>query len=139
VEDLGTQGSILVYNQGFEAGRLKEMAEDFPRYELAIGQVLDRLVDLMVPFQQKWLYTPAMRGSYSIKQVLPALLPSFSYDKLAIANGENASLAFERLLEETDPAAIEETRRNLLAYCRMDTLAMVALLEVVEKEAERES
>ena len=87
----------------------------------------------MVPFQQKWLYTPAVKGSYSIKQVLPALLPSFSYDNMAIANGEDASLAFERLLNETDPAAAAEIRRNLLAYCRMDTLAMVALVEVVEE------
>ncbi len=133
VADLGTTGSIVVYNQGFEAGRLQEMAEDFPRYVPAIGQVLERLADLMVPFRKKWLYTPAMKGSYSIKQVLPALLPSFRYDRLAIADGESASLAFERLLGEGDPAVIEETRRNLLAYCRMDTLAMVALLEVLEE------
>ena len=74
-----------------------------------------------------------MRGSYSIKQVLPALLPSFSYDKLNIGKGDDASQAFEKLQTETDPRVIGDTRRDLLAYCRTDTLAMVALLEVVEE------
>jgi hypothetical protein len=132
VTDLGNDGDILVYNMGFESGRLKEMSRDFPRFELAVEQVLERMVDLMVPFQQKLLYTPGMRGSYSIKNVLPALLPEFSYDSLEISSGNDASLAYERLFDETDPLKREAIRDHLKAYCRMDTLAMAEILKVLE-------
>lgn len=131
LEDIGPDGDIVVYNQGFETGRLNEIARDFPRHQVAIDRFLARIKDLMVPFQQKLLYTPAMQGSYSIKQVLPALCPGFTYESLEIGNGTDASLAFEGLLHETDPKTIEKTRNALLAYCELDTLAMVELLKVL--------
>ncbi len=133
IRDIKTEGSIIAYNKGFEVGRLKEIAGDFPRYETAFDNITQRVVDLMYPFQQKHYYTPAMKGSYSIKHVLPALVPGFGYDSLAISNGTDASLAFEKLLYEKDPALISQIRRNLLEYCRMDTLAMVEILKALEK------
>ena len=133
--DLDGSGSILVYNQGFEVGRLNEIARDFPEYKKAILEIQARIIDLMAPFQQKAYYTPAMKGSYSIKEVLPALVPGFSYKNLAISKGGDASLAFESLLQATDPEMIEKIRKDLLDYCAMDTLAMVELLRVLEEEA----
>ena len=82
----------------------------------------------MVPFQRQWYYTPAMGGSYSIKAVLPALVPELTYGALAIGDGASASAAFVSLKGETDPGRIDEVRRQLLAYCRMDTWAMVRVL-----------
>ncbi len=87
---------------------------------------------LMTPSQQKLYYTPEMKGSYSIKNVLPALVTEFTYANLEINNGGDASLAFESLLKKTDPMIIKDTRKNLLAYCRLDTLAMVEILMVLK-------
>ena len=83
----------------------------------------------MVPFQKKWYYTPEMKGSYSIKAVLPALVPELSYNGLNIADGSSASVAYDQLIEEKDMFNMEETRKNLLEYCKLDTLAMVKILE----------
>jgi hypothetical protein len=121
-------GSVLVYNKTFEAGRLAELRDRFPEYAGQLQSVIDRLVDLMVPFQRQWYYSPQMHGSYSIKAVLPALVPELTYGDLAIGDGTAASAAFVSLKGETDPGRIVEIRRQLLAYCCMDTWAMVRVL-----------
>ena len=133
ITEIGTEGDIIVYNKGFETGRLSEIARDFPKYEIAIQNMLKRIVDLMTPFQQKLYYTPEMKGSYSIKQVLPALVPGFSYKDLEINNGGDASLAFVILMKENDQDIINKTRKNLLEYCKMDTMAMVEILKAFQK------
>jgi len=74
-----------------------------------------------------------MRGSYSIKQVLPALVSDAGYKDLEIAEGSIASLSFAQLYGETDLFTIMTTRENLLRYCEMDTLAMVKLMETLEE------
>ena len=83
----------------------------------------------MIPFQQKWYYTPEMRGSYSIKYVLPALVPELSYNDLPIKEGATASNTFLSMVNETFEGDEEETRRQLLEYCELDTYAMVKILE----------
>lgn len=132
IKDLGKKGDILVYNQAFENTRLKEIARNFPVYEDAINSIIARVVDLMVIFSKKDYYTPAMKGSYSIKAVLPALVPGFGYNDLDIADGGTASNAFESLYQEKDQTLIEKTRTDLLAYCKMDTLAMVEIMKVLQ-------
>jgi len=82
-------------------------------------------------FQKRQYYTPEMKGSYSIKHVLPALVPGFGYDGLAIADGGSASHAFMSLVTEKDEEKIRITRENLLQYCKLDTLAMVKILNVL--------
>jgi hypothetical protein len=132
IKDLGKSGDIIVYNQAFENTRLKEIARDFPVYAKAIDNILNRVVDLMVVFSRKDYYTPEMQGSYSIKKVLPALVPGFGYSGLDIADGGTASMAFASLYNETDPATIGKIRKDLLAYCKMDTQAMVEILKVLK-------
>lgn len=129
IQDLGREGDILVYNQSFEKARLQENARDFPKYKTQIDSILERITDLMEPFSQKHYYTPEMQGSYSIKQVLPALVPGFGYEGLNIAEGSMASIAFESLYHEKDENIVRQTRNDLLAYCHLDTMAMVKLLE----------
>ena len=87
----------------------------------------------MYPFKEKYYYHPAMKGSYSIKNVLPALVPELKYDDLAIGQGSVAMIAFENLKNETDLFKMAETRDALIEYCKMDTYAMVKILEVLEK------
>ncbi len=127
LKDTENEGDILVYNQAFEMSRLKEIARDFPQYANDIEERLSRIKDLMLPFQKKYYYTPEMKGSYSIKKVLPALVPELSYEGLEIAEGGAAMNAFESLIYETDEKVIQKTRKDLLEYCKMDTLAMVEI------------
>ena len=133
MKDLGEKGDIVVYNRSFEASRLKELADDFPENGTQVAAVQARMKDLMVIFQQRQYYTPAMRGSYSIKQVLPALVPGAGYADLDIAEGSVASLSFSQLYGETDLFTIMTTRDNLLRYCEMDTMAMVRLLTAISR------
>lgn len=121
--------TILVYNIGFERGRLNELAEQFPKYAQEIQSIVDRMDDLMIPFQKRFIYYPEMRGSYSIKKVLPALVPELSYKTLNIQEGGTASSTYANLHLEKDPSKIEQIRKDLLAYCEMDTYAMVKILE----------
>ncbi|MFZ2325197.1 MAG: DUF2779 domain-containing protein [Ignavibacteriaceae bacterium] len=126
------EGDILTYNKSFETLRLKEIAEVFPDYKEEIDERISRIKDLMLPFQKKYYYTYKMQGSYSIKYVLPALIPELSYKDLEINEGGLASIAFESLYNETDLMRIADTRNNLLEYCKLDTFAMVKLLEKLE-------
>lgn len=126
-------GKIIVYNKSFEISRLKELARDLPLYGKQIDELIHRVVDIMIPFQKKWYYKPEMQGSYSIKAVLPALIPNLDYGELEISDGGSASIAFENLIEETDLIKIQETRKNLLKYCRLDTFAMVELYQKLSK------
>ncbi len=73
---------MIVYNKTFEITRLKEIAKDFPDYAEQVEERISRIKDLMIPFRQKYYYSPEMKGSYSIKAVLPALVPELSYDEL---------------------------------------------------------
>jgi hypothetical protein len=131
IADIGTTGDILVFNRSFEAGRLNEIATNFPNFQFPISNIVSRIKDLMVLFQQRQYYVPEMKGSYSIKQVLPALVPGFNYDNLAIGDGGSASHAFMSLISEKNEEKIQMTRKNLLEYCRQDTLAMVEILKVM--------
>lgn len=130
---LGKKGTVLVYSKGFEGTRLRELVREHPEYKEAVDEVLERLLDLMSPFHKKHYYLPQMKGSYSIKNVLPALVPDLNYDHLEIGNGGDASSAFFNLRDETDITKIEKTREALLAYCGLDTLAMVRVLGVLYK------
>lgn len=133
LSQIGDKGDILVYNQAFETSVLRKLAVLFPEHKAALGKVNSRIKDLMQPFKDKWYYHPAMRGSYSIKEVLPALVPELSYKEMGISSGGMAMSSFEQLQDETDIFKIAETRQYLLEYCKMDTYAMVKILEVLEK------
>jgi hypothetical protein len=128
-----SRGDILVYNKSFEITRLKEIARDFPEYAGDIEERILRIKDLMFPFQKRYYYKPEMKGSYSIKNVLPALVPDLSYEGMPVADGGMAMLAYESLLYETNPDKIKDIRKNLLEYCKMDTYAMVRIWEELER------
>jgi hypothetical protein len=135
LEATGGKGDVIVYNKTFESTRLNEIARDFPEYAEEIEQLVSRIKDLMLPFQKRYYCAPEMKGSYSIKAVLPALVPELSYDDLEINEGGLASVAFESLQTETDLMLIAEIKQQLLQYCKLDTLAMVRILEKLETVA----
>jgi hypothetical protein len=127
--ETGSCKTVLVYNQAFEVGRLREMAADFPGHAGEIETLVACIVDLMAPFRNRDYYVREMCGSHSIKSVLPALVSELSYDSLAVADGEMAMLVYARLATVRDRGEREKIRQDLLAYCRLDTLAMVRIWE----------
>lgn len=129
IKDCGSRGDIIVYNIGFERGKLNDLIGVFPDYSKQLRGIISRLKDLMIPFQQNWYYTPKMRGSYSIKYVLHALVPELSYDDLKIKEGGTASNTFLSMVNESFEGDVKETRTQLLEYCKLDTYAMVKILE----------
>jgi hypothetical protein len=132
LRDTPPPGDILAYNRSFEARVLRDLAEAFPDSASELDDLSSRLVDLMEPFQKRYFYLPEMRGSYSIKAVLPALVPDLSYETLEISEGTEAMEAYYQLSIETNPAIIERIRNDLWEYCKFDTLAMVRILEKLE-------
>lgn len=129
LKDAGNEGTILVYNAGFESARLRELASDFPEYEEGINRMLPRIADLMVPFRNKAYYKPEMRSSFSIKKVLPAINPEYTYKNLEIQEGGAAGIEYLRLMTLSDDEEIKKVRKNLLEYCGRDTWGMVVIWE----------
>ena len=93
---------------------------------------MPRIKDLIDPFKNGWYYAPGMNGSNSIKAVLPALVPELDYHDLPIQEGVTASLRYGQLAAGTFEGDVAQLRADLLAYCKLDTLAMVRVLEVLE-------
>jgi hypothetical protein len=132
IEALGTEGSIVVYGT-FEKTRITAMQTMFPDLSEQLGSILVRLVNLNAIVTDN-VYFPAFRGSSSIKNVLPVLVPELSYEGLAIADGDTAITRFARMArKEIAGADIEVTRAQLLEYCKLDTLGMVRLHEALLK------
>ena len=125
---LGETGSIVVYSS-FESQRLTELGSWVPESADRIGAIQARLFDLL-PVVREHTYHPAYAGSYSIKSVLPALVPEMSYEGMEVANGQEAGLAWESLVRGgLGRGECDRIRKALLDYCGLDTLAMVKLLD----------
>jgi hypothetical protein len=122
--------TIVSYNAGFEAECLRRLAEALPQLAPELTDVERRLVDLL-PVVRDHLYHPSFEGSFSLKQVLPALVADMQYDGMEVAEGRAASRELGQLLfgEPLDPQERSVIRESLLAYCKQDTWAMVRLLQ----------
>jgi len=126
-KDIGNIGSIVAYNAAFEITVLKSLAGAFPDDKVFIDQLINRFVDLLIPFRKAWYYLPEMGGSASIKSVLPAIAPNFSYSDLEISNGGDASNIFLSMIKNQFTGEEKLTRRNLKEYCERDTYGMIIL------------
>jgi hypothetical protein len=124
---------VLAYNMQYEAGILNYLKEWFPEYAERIDAMITNLRDLMIPFKNKDIYFGEMKGSYSLKAVLPALVPGLKYDGMEISDGQMASSAWMKTWNMDNPEEIDKTRKALIEYCRLDTLAMVRILEKMRK------
>ena len=132
LEALGSSGSIVVYSS-FEATRIRELAEALPHLSVELLALLEgRIVDLL-ELVRKHCYHPDFHGSFSIKSVLPALVPGLDYDDLEISEGALASAAYAEIINaETPDDRRNQLRENLIAYCKRDTEAEVRLFEVLK-------
>ena len=119
---------IVAWNQGFERGVLGGLARLRPEWEVRIQTMLDSFRDLMSPFRARSVYRWGQKGSYSIKAVLPLVVPDLSYDGLEVADGEMAMDAYYEMCETKDPEDVARIRSVLLRYCETDTLAMARIV-----------
>ncbi|MDL1968717.1 MAG: DUF2779 domain-containing protein [Deltaproteobacteria bacterium] len=128
IAEIPKDACVLTYNQTFEKGVLKSLAEAFPDLADDINARIENIRDLMIPFRKRDVYRWQMRGSYSIKVVLPALVPELSYEDLSVSDGLMAMRVYHEMCKTNDPVKFTEIREGLFEYCRLDTLAMVKIL-----------
>ena len=127
-------GSIVVYNQGFEASRLDDLARWLPEHRPEIAEIKAKLWDLLAVIRRN-AYHPAFGGSFSLKRVAAAILPDMSYDGLGVAEGVQAGIVWARLVDPaTSPEEKDTLKRALLQYCGQDTLALARIIEVLTKQ-----
>lgn len=137
--DLGLQGSapgpVLAYNAAFERKRIEELAATFPDLADDLLAINARIVDLL-PITRQHYYHPEMRGSWSLKAVLPTIDAGLGYDGMAVANGGMAQEAFLEMIDAgTEEGRKEELRQGLLDYCALDTYALMQLVDFFSKES----
>ena len=132
---IGPIGSVVTWNANFEKGCNSRMAKMHPEYSEFFESVNERVIDLAIPFQQNSFVDHRFLGSYSIKKVLPVLVPELSYKDLGINEGLAAQRKWmQAVLEEK----FSETERiqildDLEKYCELDTLAMVEIYRFLKR------
>lgn len=130
VKDIPVNSCVLAYNMGFEKSVIKALANLYPDLKESLMNIYDNIKDLMIPFQKRDYYVKEMKGSYSIKYVLPALFPndpSLDYHNLELIHkGDEASNAY-RTLDKYNEEDQLKIRQSLLKYCKLDTYAMVKI------------
>lgn len=130
---LGSEGSIIAYNAGFEVGVLKGLVEAFPEYMGWLEGILTRVVDLLFPFTNFHYYNASQKDTASLKRVLPAVTGK-GYGEMGIGEGMDASVAYARI---TYGSATEEeiarVRADLVDYCKLDTEGMIWVVEELRK------
>lgn len=129
---IGDSGNIIVWNKKFEAKCHEDMAELMPEFaEIFLGYN-ERFFDLMEIFAKQLYLHPDFRGGYSIKVVLPVLVPGLSYNGLNVSDGAMAMNAWKKMMFNCDDEAEKkQIDKDLLEYCELDTLAMYEILEVL--------
>ena len=134
--DIPASVPVIVYNEQYEKARIRELAALFGDLSEALLGIAGAIRDLAAVFQNRWYYSRAMHGRYSIKVVLPALFPDdpeLNYENLGgIHEGQAASSAYLSMPSMSEEEQ-EECRRSLLAYCALDTLAMVKIVQKLER------
>ena len=137
IAQIGSEGAVIAYNAGFERRVIKALAADFADLAPELMAIHDRIVDLL-PVVRDGFYHPQQQGSWSIKAVLPVLVPELDYGTLdRVHNGTDAQLAWLEGVDEKDDEQRERIGRQLTEYCRLDTLAMVRIIEELAQRRAR--
>jgi hypothetical protein len=157
-DTVGGQGSIIVFSKNFEAAMIRQLAraaED----ESGADTLVQRIVDLLDPFAEFWVYHPEQRGKVSLKRLLPVFTHHAGYRESPVRDGMHANLGYMRLHDRavaqsttghpprraaaaaaegvntvldtawSVPSAYLPTREEILRYCAVDTVAMHYLVE----------
>ncbi|MFC1952159.1 DUF2779 domain-containing protein [Chloroflexota bacterium] len=121
----GDKGSIVVYNQSFEKGILKDLGNIFTEYTNWTEDVCKRIIDLLIPFRNFHYYDLLQEGSTSLKSVLPTVTGK-SYERMNIADGETASLVFQQITYgDVSDEVRSKMREDSEKCCGLDTEGMI--------------
>ena len=136
VEACSSAGCVVAYGAGYEAACIRHLAQAVPRLAQELTELESRLVDLL-PIVTSFVYHPGFGGSFSLKDVVPALVPEVRYRGMEISEGRTASNELMRLLFDSrlDLQECSVIREALLGYCKQDTWAMVRLFQRLEELA----
>ncbi|MEK0371162.1 MAG: DUF2779 domain-containing protein, partial [Nitrosopumilus sp.] len=126
VEAIGNKGSVIAYNAGFEKGVLNKLAQWIPDYSEQLQLIIERLWDQLVIFR-KYYMDYRFNGSNSLKNVLPVIVPSMSYENLDVKDGSEAQVAWNEMIRLKDGEKKTRLIRELKEYCSQDTMAMVEI------------
>lgn len=124
-DDIRPIGSVISWNKTFEMGRNTDMARLYPKYEEFLKEVNIRMIDLADFINKEMYIHPDFLGSWSIKNVLPVMVPKLSYKKLKVNKGDQAMLTWWKMVNSKE----KKEAKDLLEYCGLDTLAMVKIWE----------
>lgn len=135
-DHLSNDATLVAYHSSFELNVLQRL-EEFchPEEAEVLAQARSRFVD-MLPMVREHVYHPDFKGKFSLKSVVEALIPEFSYRDLEIRRGDEASLILEahcRGKAEAFGWSEQEREAALLAYCGRDTLVMVHLEAILRE------
>jgi hypothetical protein len=135
-KDIGSDGSVIVWNKTFEMTMNKEMARVHPQFAGFLEQLNQRIYDLGDVVNRGYYLHPGFKGSWSIKNVLPVMVPELSYKDLDINKGDQASVTWLKIcfgqLAESEKSHLIE---SMLSYCKMDTFAMVEIFRLIKKRS----
>jgi CRISPR/Cas system-associated exonuclease Cas4 (RecB family) len=129
-------GPIIVYHKTYEKTVMENMAIRHPEHAATLQNYIGRLIDLL-PIVKDHFYHPDMRGSFSIKKVLPVIAPDLGYDALdEVQEGVGAQVAYlyATLDPMTTPMRKADLQAKLLKYCGQDTWAMVEVAYFLSRE-----
>ncbi|MBV6521884.1 MAG: hypothetical protein MNPFHGCM_02028 [Gemmatimonadaceae bacterium] len=136
VEETRHAVRVVTYS-AFEKTQIRALAAAVPSLAVELRALEEKLIDLL-PVVRDNVYHPDFLGSFSLKSVLPALVPDVTHSDLVIVNGLTASVEIARLLFVADRIPRDErqrVRKDLLDYCERDTWGTVRLLEVLRAMA----
>ena len=137
IKSIPQDACVLAYNMSFEKGVIRHLAANYPQISNELMAIHDNIKDLMAPFASKSYYHPKMKGSYSIKYVLPALVPEFesAYKDLNLIHHGGEAMQAYAAMACMNEMQREAYKKALLEYCKLDTLAMVKVLEKLREVA----
>ena len=136
VEDIPKDACVMAFNISFEKSIIRTLADNYPVYADHLMNIHDNFIDLAKPFQRGDYWMPEMQGHYGLKYALPAIVPEMKdayHDLDGVHNGGDAMRMFVQLGEAIDIDEIIKTKTALLEYCKLDTYAMVKILEKLKQ------
>ncbi len=132
IHHIPKEGIILVYNmEGAEKLRLMQLASQFPQYEEALKQIWERMVDLSLPFSTGNVYHLEMKGSYSLKTLVP-IFSDYHYEDLSVSTGMDAVATYQAYLKTEGEEKIK-LYQALEQYCSLDTYGEYIVYHALKK------
>lgn len=129
LETVPQAGAVITYNAGFERSCIRTLTNACPDLASDLENIERRIVDLLPVTKANW-YHRDQRGSWSIKAVLPTISGGSAYSDMRVQSGVQAQTAYlEAIYPETPTACRHAIAKDLLAYCKKDTEAMIALVK----------